>query len=166
MIAGDLTDKPRVRWKYAIRHLARHIDPGRIHIIPGNHGYYDFQLDRDHRLAGIADEEGAHLGQKAEVAVAGVRFLCCSLWTDFDLAGDAKDAQVVAREKMNDYRYIRNAGAVYRKIQPHETVRAHQDHLAWLEDRLARPLEPHKLPALQSQRTCERRKPRQPAYAR
>jgi len=57
-IAGDLSDKPRVRWKYAIRQLARHVDPGRIYIIPGNHDYYDFQIDRDDRLAEIAAREG------------------------------------------------------------------------------------------------------------
>ena len=129
-IAGDLSDKPRVRWKYAIRHLARHVDPGRIHIVPGNHDYYDFQLDRDDRLAEVATAEGAQLAQTAEVIVGGIRFLCCTLWTDFALHGDVSGSQVIARERMNDYRYIRNAKAGYRKIRPFETVQIHQEHRA------------------------------------
>jgi hypothetical protein len=40
---------------------------------------------------------------------------------------------------MNDYRYIRHAGAGYRKIRPYETVRVHQDQRNWFEDRLSRP---------------------------
>lgn len=139
IVAGDLTNKPRVRWKYALRYLARHIDPGRIHIIPGNHDYYDFQIDRDDRLAEIAAGEGANLAQKAEVTVADTRFLCCTLWTDFALRGDVPGSQAIARERMNDYRYIRNAKAGYRKIRPYETVQIHQEHRAWLEDRLSRP---------------------------
>ena len=138
-IAGDLSDKPRVRWKYAIRHLARHVDPGRIHIVPGNHDYYDFQIDRDARLAEVATAEGAQLAQTAEVTVGGTRFLCCALWTDFALHGDVAGSQAIARERMNDYRYIRNATAGYRKIRPFETVQVHQAHRAWLEDRLSRP---------------------------
>jgi len=139
IVAGDLTNKPRVRWKYAIRHLACHIDPGRIHIIPGNHDYYDFHIDRDDRLAEIAAGEGANLAQKAEITVADTRFLCCTLWTDFALHGDVPGSQAIARERMNDYRYIRNAKAGYRKIRPFETVQVHQAHRAWLEDRLSRP---------------------------
>lgn len=139
IIAGDLTNKPRVRWKYAIRHVARHIDPGQVHIIPGNHDYYDFQIDRDDRLAEIARSEGAHFAQKAEILIRGGRFLCCTLWTDFGRNGDVAGSQAIARERMNDYRYIRNAGAGYRRIRPSETVQIHQDHRAWLDDRLSRP---------------------------
>ena len=137
IIAGDLTNKPRVRWKYAIRHLARHIDPGRILVIPGNHDYYDFQIDRDDRLAEIATTEGARFAQKAEITFRGIRFLCCTLWTDFGLHGDVSGSQAIARERMNDYRYIRNAGAGYRRIRPYETAQIHADHRAWLTDRLA-----------------------------
>jgi Icc-related predicted phosphoesterase len=139
IIAGDLTNKPRVRWKYAIRNLARYIEPGRVHIIPGNHDYYDFQIDRDDRLAEIAKSEGAKFAQKCEFLIGDARFLCCTLWTDFGLNGDVAGSQAIARARMNDYRYIRNAGAGYRRIRPSETVQIHQDHRAWLEDRLSRP---------------------------
>jgi len=40
---------------------------------------------------------------------------------------------------MNDYRYIRKAGAGYRRIRPYETAAIHQDHRSWLENRLSIP---------------------------
>jgi predicted MPP superfamily phosphohydrolase len=135
-IAGDLTNKPRVRWKYAMQHLARYIAPERIHIIPGNHDYYDFQIDRDDRLAEIATAQGAHLAQKAEIVIGQTRCLCCTLWSDFALQGDIERAQDTARAQMNDYRYIRHKGGGYRRIWPKETAQIHADHCQWLEARL------------------------------
>lgn len=137
IIAGDLTNKPRIRWKYAIRHLARHIDPGRVHVIPGNHDYYDFRIDGDDRLAAIATGEAANFAQKAEILIGKVRFLCCTLWTDFALNGDVAASQAIAKSRMNDYRYIRNAAAGYRRVKPYETAAIHADHRGWLEERLS-----------------------------
>ncbi len=139
IIAGDLTNKPKIRWKYAIRRIARHIDASRIHIIPGNHDYYDHTLDGDDRLAEIAVAEGAQLAQKRVLTFGGVRFLCCTLWTDFELHGPPATAQARAAERMNDYRYIRLARAGYRRIRPGDTTARHTDHRAWLSDQLARP---------------------------
>jgi Icc-related predicted phosphoesterase len=137
IIAGDLTNKPRIRWKYAIRHLARHIDPGRVHVIPGNHDYYDSRIDGDDRLAAIATGEGANFAQKAEVVIGNTRLLCCTLWTDFALNGDVAASQTIAKSRMNDYRYIRNAAAGYRRVRPYETAAIHADHRGWLEERLS-----------------------------
>lgn len=137
IVGGDLTNKPRIRWKYAIRHLSRYINPAHIHVIPGNHDYYDFHIDRDDRLAEIATREGANFVQKAEILIGKTRFLCCTLWTDFALNGDVPASQAIAKSRMNDYRYIRNAGASYRRIRPYETAAIHQDHRSWLETRLS-----------------------------
>lgn len=139
IVAGDLTNKPRIRWKYAIRHLSRYIETKRIFILPGNHDYYDFRIDGDDRLAEIAAVEGANFAQKAEILIGKTRFLCCTLWTDFALHGDVAASQAIAKSRMNDYRYIRNAGAGYRRIRPYETALIHADHRSWLENRLSNP---------------------------
>jgi len=55
------------------------------------------------------------------------------------MRGDVPGSQRIARERMNDYRYIRHAKAGYRKVRPYETVQIHQEHRAWLEDQLSRP---------------------------
>jgi len=136
IVAGDLTNKPRIRWKYAIRHLSRYIETKRIFILPGNHDYYDFRIDGDDRLAEIATREGANFVQKAEILIGKTRFLCCTLWTDFALHGDVAASQAIAKSRMNDYKYIRNAGAGYRRVRPYETALIHAQHRGWLEERL------------------------------
>jgi len=139
IVAGDLTNKPRVRWKYAVRHLVRYIETKRIFILPGNHDYYDFRIDGDDRLAEIARAEGAHFLQKSEVMIGRTRFLCCTLWTDFALYGDVAASQAIAKSRMNDYCYIRNAGAGYRRIRPYETALIYAEHRGWLAERLSNP---------------------------
>jgi Icc-related predicted phosphoesterase len=137
VVAGDLTNKPKIRWKYAIRHLARYIEPKRIFILPGNHDYYDFRLDGDDRLAEIAASEGANFLQKSELFVGAARFLCCTLWTDFALSADVAVSQAIARKRMNDYQYIRYGAAGFRRVRPYETAAIHADHRGWLEERLS-----------------------------
>jgi hypothetical protein len=40
IVAGDLSDKPKVRWPHALDHIAKYVDPGKTWIVPGNHDYY------------------------------------------------------------------------------------------------------------------------------
>ncbi|SOH93981.1 Calcineurin-like phosphoesterase [Monaibacterium marinum] len=145
IVAGDLANKPKVRWKTALRHLSQYIAPELIHVFPGNHDYYDFHLDGDDRLAQITSDEGVQFAQKSVIEIGSARFLCCTLWTDFALRGDDAGARAAAQNQMNDYRYIRHAGRGYRRIHPGDTAAVHADHREWLEARLA---EPHTGPTI------------------
>ena len=137
IIAGDLCNKPKVRWTPLINHLGRYIAPERIYLFPGNHDYYDFRLDGDDRLTEICTSAGAHFSQKSEFVVGDTRFLSCTLWTDFALYGDPARAMRIAEAGMNDFRYIRLAGAGHRRIRPSDITFVHTDHRRWLEERLA-----------------------------
>lgn len=139
IVAGDLSNKPKVRWGLLINHLGRYIAPEQIYLFPGNHDYYDFRLDGDDRLAEICANAGAHFSQKLEFVVDDTRFLSCTLWTDFALYGDPAHAMRIAEAGMNDFRYIRLAGAGHRRIRPSDTAFVHMDHRRWLEERLAMP---------------------------
>lgn len=139
IVAGDLSNKPKVRWPHMIRHLARYVPADRIHVLPGNHDYYDHVLNGDDRLAEICTEAGANFAQKSVVDIGDTRFLCCTLWTDFQLHGDPGRAMMAAQRDMNDYRYIRHGGAGFRRIRPSDTAYIHADHRAWLEEQLAMP---------------------------
>ena len=139
VVAGDLSNKPKVRWGPLINHLGRYVAPERIYLFPGNHDYYDFRLDGDDRLAEICADAGAHFSQKSEFVVGDTRFLSCTLWTDFTLYGDPAHAMRIAEAGMNDFRYIRLAGAGHRRIRPSDTAFVHMDHRRWLEERLAMP---------------------------
>jgi len=144
-IIGDLSNKPKVRWRPLLEHVGRYVPLDRVFITPGNHDYYDFQLDGDDRLAEIATDAGASFAQKAEVMLGGCRILCCTLWTDFTLAGHREATRAAmmaeAEAQMNDYRYIRIGGEGYRRARPADTARRHADHRAWLEGKLAEPFD-------------------------
>lgn len=137
IIAGDLSNKPKVRWPHMIRHLVQYLPAERIHVLPGNHDFYDFILDGEDRLAEICAVEGANFAQKSSIIIGDTRVLCCTLWTDFALHGDNGRAMMVAQRDMNDYRYIRSAAAGFKRIRPSDTALLHADHRSWLEGQLA-----------------------------
>lgn len=83
-----------------------------------------------------------HFRNCDEYVLGNVRFLGCTLWTDFQLFGDDTrlSAMVDAQAAMNDYRRIRRARD-YRKLQPSDTARIHALHKSWLTRKLAEPFE-------------------------
>lgn len=137
IIAGDLSDKPKVRWPHALDHIAKYSDPRKTWIVPGNHDYYHHALDGDERLASICKEKSVNFAQKRVIAIGETRYLCCTLWTNFALNGSAEFGMNDAIKGMNDYRYIRTAKSGYGRIRPSDTARVHFDHRAWLDAQLA-----------------------------
>lgn len=140
IVAGDLTNKAVVRWPHAIEWLAVRFPNARIHVLPGNHDYYGGQIDREDKLAEVAASAGADMVQKRVLDIGGVRFLCCTLWTDFRLNGEVLrfGAMHDAKTVMNDYQQIRIGAKGYRRITPEHVARIHDDHRAWLEAELHR----------------------------
>lgn len=150
IVAGDLSDGPAVRWGAALGQLAPHIAPDKIYIFPGNHDYFGGMLEDDNLLAQQTHSVGAHWAQRQELYHGNTRFLCCTLWTDFELLGDQNRAMNIAHRTMRDYERIRKnssippgSGSGLRSymplIDPSDTVTIHRDHKAWLEERLKRP---------------------------
>lgn len=103
--------------------------------------YHDHVIDGDDRLSRICADAGVQFVQKSAVVIGRTRFLCCTLWTDFAIAGDPVRAMSNARDAMNDYRYIRRAAAGHSRIQPRDTAVLHADHRAWIEAELATPFD-------------------------
>lgn len=153
IIAGDLTNGPASRWVAGLNRLTPHIAPERIFVFPGNHDYYGGSLTDDPLLAENAQSIGAHFVQKEELRHGNTRFLCCTLWTDFDLLEDTATAMDVAGRVMNDYGQIwKDVAAVplepkdelgwrshRRTIKPADTLAVHHDHHGWLMGRLSTP---------------------------
>lgn len=147
VIAGDLANDPVRNWPGILERLGRLIDPAKLVIVPGNHDYYHFRLDGEHILRELCSDAGAHLAQKEEIWVGATRILCCTLWTDFALAGDVQGATGTASRVMNDYRMIRTGiepGLPFerqdtRPITPRDTLALHLDHRRWLEAALREP---------------------------
>ena len=130
--------------------------------VPGNHEFYGAQrIEVLGEMRNAAQECGINLLDDAEVVLnAGgkqesVRFLGCTLWTDFLLFGEGmKDQNMVAGQRgLNDFRLIREGGKCF---TPARSVELHEQSLTWLKGLLDTPFEgktavvTHHLPSLQS----------------
>lgn len=104
--------------------------------VPGNHEYYGTHLER-----GLAELQsaGAALGiavlSDSSVEIAGVRFLGCTLWSDFAAHGRQQRVVELAAMLFNDYERI-STGAPARRLLPVDTVAMHERSRSWLADEL------------------------------
>jgi predicted phosphodiesterase len=133
VLAGDISVGTRgVDW-------AQEWADGRpVLYVVGNHELYG------HSLPGLIDEmrESAagtsiHILENDELIVEGVRFLGCTLWSDFEFDGAERRAAAMALSErvVNDYGQIR-IGSNGRALAPADTRRLHLSSRAWLEQRL------------------------------
>lgn len=141
VLAGDVSNKPKVRWRHAFGRLRARFGDVPIHVFPGNHDFYDFRIDGEERLAAIAADFGVSWAQERVIAAGGARLVCATLWTDLELGGgrSANEAQVPAR--LNDYRFVRKASAGYRRIVPADIVSLHRAHRDFVARALAEPFD-------------------------
>lgn len=132
-----------------------------IVFVPGNHEFYGAVMSNtlmDLRRASAGTN--FHTLDCSELVVGGVRFLGCTLWTDFALridtaAGPRSDAARSAREArrvLADFRAIRvleddEAGSsngrrrsTQRPFAPQDSVDLHRAHRAWLWEKLQEPV--------------------------
>lgn len=139
LLAGDLSNKPKIRWGRAFERLSRLLPLDRVSIFPGNHDFYDFRIDGEDRLAEIATSFGVSYVQKQQLELGNSRILCATLWTDFEIgAGSALNKGVISAG-MNDYKKIRVAARGYRRLWPSDVVSLHKSHLLWLSEKLSDP---------------------------
>jgi len=122
--------------------------------VPGNHEYYNRRIDTlDNELREYVAGNQIHLLQNSQVVISGVRFLGCTLWTDFALFGSVGPSALLAQHGMNDYHVI---GKGTRAVKPSETLALHQESRAFLERTLAEPFDgptvvvTHHAPSLKS----------------
>lgn len=121
--------------------------------VPGNHEYYGQELWSEELGMQVeaeqVREQGVHLLQCGETVIQGVRFLGCTLWTDFELRLPRPDGTIGPRVEegmracaswLNDYSAIRVGSArKERRLSPDDTLEIHRSHRAWLEQKLAEP---------------------------
>ena len=105
--------------------------------VPGNHEYYGDAYP--HMLDRIREEaEGTSVTVLAgdELRVGGVRFLGCTLWTDFLLHGEQRRsmAMLYCTEVISDYRQIKH-GPRWHPLRPRDTIALHEACVGWLDER-------------------------------
>ncbi len=130
--------------------------------VPGNHEFYGHIL-QDDLAAGRAAASGTNvrLLSRNAVVIDGVRFLGCTLWTDYRLFGTAKKSMILAGQEMPDHSSIRiregdGPDAHISRFMPWHAAAEHRKDLAFLVDELARPCDgptvviTHHLPSARS----------------
>lgn len=139
--------------------------------LAGNHEYYGEAIPRHtQRLAAECAATGVHFLENRAVEIGGVRFLGCTLWTDFDLFGHPAAGMAAAQEGMNDFRKIR-VSPEFRRLRPRDLAALHAVSLRWLVERLDEPypgrtvVVTHHAPSLRSCRPEVREHPMTPAFA-
>jgi len=128
VLAGDINRGKRgLQW-------ARQTFAGRpVVYVAGNHEYYTHALPKLTQELGAASDDILHFLEQGRVECGGVRFLGCTLWTDFQLLGTPLLARDTAQLKMNDYRKIR-VSPQYCKLRARDTLDLHYRSRHWLEE--------------------------------
>ncbi len=148
VLAGDIDDGlGGFRW-------AREAFPDKpIVIVAGNHEFYGKNWTRHvDDMRESANKHDIEFLETDGIDLAGVRFLGCSLWTDFALFGEHRktDAMRAAKAGMNDFQYIkisRNAEFYWVKSKhliPALVERRFQGSVQWLASKLEKGDDPKK----------------------
>ncbi|WP_158900123.1 metallophosphoesterase [Burkholderia sp. L27(2015)] len=140
VLAGDIGLKDRgVLWA---KTWAVDIPKTPVLVVAGNHEFYTGHFDTViGKMREAATDSNIHILENDELVFDGVRFLGCSLWTDFKLLGASSAGTAVIesiRGSMTDYKKIRTGGN-YRKLHPADTMRRHEISRSWLKGKLAEP---------------------------
>ncbi|MEO7338178.1 MAG: metallophosphoesterase [Caldimonas sp.] len=149
VLAGDLRSPGRSAVAWA---AGQEVGQGRpVVMVPGNHEFYDARYPSECDAMRIeAATSGVHLLDRGTVVIGAVRFIGCTLWTDFELPIETPQGPVSDRasglascaQRLADYRLIRFGDeAADRLLQPEDTLLAHQAERAWLWHALSVPFD-------------------------
>jgi Icc-related predicted phosphoesterase len=122
----------------------RPIVPMHIPIIRvmGNHEYYRRHMASELAAARLAAPlYGVHLLENDVVSIGDVRFIGCSLWTDYALYGDPERAMNAAAFGLTDHRQINWSKRPWRRFRPLEAWRLHLQSRTFIETTLAIPFD-------------------------
>jgi predicted phosphohydrolase len=107
--------------------------------VAGNHEFYGESFtELPDQLRAAADGSGVHVLENDAAVIQGVRFLGCSLWSDFEFAGSSKReySMSICERMVNDYRQIRGPQAG-QPLRAQDTLDRHRTSRAWLTEHLA-----------------------------
>ncbi|MDP2411468.1 MAG: metallophosphoesterase [Pseudolabrys sp.] len=141
VVAGDVCEGA----ESGFAHL-RLIVPMQLPIIMvmGNHEYYRRHLAGELESARqTAPLYGVHLLENDAVTLGSVRFVGCSLWTDYALFGmhNLPRAMAVAADGLNDHKRIKWSKEPWRRFRPQEALLLHKRSRAFIEATLAKPFD-------------------------
>ncbi|GLK74921.1 phosphatase [Methylopila jiangsuensis] len=119
--------------------------------VPGNHDWYANRTWGDHtctidgdepKARALAAQLGIHLLIDGEaVVIGGVRFVGATLWSDYEVFGDAKRSRAAAAAHMTDHKVIKIKSGGYTKWRTSDHLATHRRHLERLGEILETPFD-------------------------
>lgn len=105
--------------------------------IAGNHEFYYKSIEQqiEYYRSACADHDRVHFLENACVELFGVRFIGCTLWTDFTILGEPEIAMQEAEAAIADFRFIESR--VGASIKPKDIARKFEESYRFLDDQLA-----------------------------
>ncbi len=131
VLAGDVR-----RGKLAFAWIRENCPERPVVYVLGNHEFYGGAIPKlinDFRR--MSRNTNIHILENESICVDGIRFLGCTLWTDFRLFGDPTIAGRNAATRMNDYLFIR-VSPEFRRLKGMDTARFHAHSVRWLQEQL------------------------------
>lgn len=144
ILAGDLCDSG----PHGAAWLARpEFNQGKpVLYVPGNHELYSYSIPAT--MLGMkthAEGTPVHILNRSELILGNIRFLGCTLWTNWQLKiGEGSDPARAMREArlyMMDYRCITPTDNDFVFLKPEDTLAFHEQDMAWLRAHLEQPFE-------------------------
>lgn len=133
ILAGDIDVKGRaVAW-------AKEAFSVPVLYVPGNHEFYKGHFEKTLKKMRDDSDDQVKVLDRDVVVINGVRFLGAIMWTDFCSTGNSPLATYMAKEKMNDFRYIRTQD--YRRLTPNDMVKESVKTRNWLLSQLSEPFD-------------------------
>lgn len=132
VLAGDIhVGNKGVLW--ALKNIP---DKPVIYVL-GNHEFYGKAYPRlVNSLKELTQNTNVVILENDVFTFDGVNFMGCTLWTDFELYGDARLAGYECQQIMSDYRKIR-LSPEYSKLRSKDVAGIHSQSLHWLKKQLA-----------------------------
>ena len=105
--------------------------------VAGNHEFYHHDIALLAEMRNFAAVcEWVRFLENDELVIDGVRFLGCTLWTDYQIAGDPVISMMQVQQGISDHHVISNGEGLF---MPEDALRNHQRSRAWLKKYLSQP---------------------------
>jgi Icc-related predicted phosphoesterase len=140
IVAGDLN---HLQWSIDMLKRGELGNGNPTLYVPGNHDYYraDCMETEEQMAKKRVEQSNVFLCNPGEYHFNGIRFLGCTLWTDYKLYGNQMASMGHAGNGMMDHRLIRTSagsgshGSTAFTVE--HALQRHRRELAWLDSKLA-----------------------------
>ncbi|MBV8536583.1 MAG: metallophosphoesterase, partial [Alphaproteobacteria bacterium] len=139
VLAGDIhTGTDGIAWAGHSRGAGQEVI-----YVPGNHEFYGNEYHQTIcAMEAACATAGVHLGHRSQFVIGSVRFVCATLWTDFELFGrDSQHAAMdLAAAEARDFELVGLLeGETRRRLRPQDTLEFHRADLLFLDRQLGTP---------------------------